>query len=295
MHKALRQRQPAADLAEQRIVRHEHIRKADSRVIGRHVEGPHILLDLHAGRFGRHQETGDAARIAVIAAGAGEQRAMGGDMHAGGPHLLAVDHPSLDAVAGRLHRAGFHMGRIRAMLGLGEAKGDAVFSDQRSLDHRLLVVAAVAVEHGDEREIADDRVLVLQVVVQAKSLGREMLADHGHPEIGAIPAAITLRDGKAQMPRPVGDIFHPAQQQFPLMPRQPAIFEIGARPFAPMIEEADVVVSLLDRLDLARDEFVQLVEVGDQVGRQGKIQGSSPRCVFLSLSRDQSKKPAPFH
>jgi hypothetical protein len=34
-------------------------------------------------------------------------------------------------------------------------------------DHRLLVVAAVAVEHGDQRQIADDRMLVLQIVVQA--------------------------------------------------------------------------------------------------------------------------------
>src|SRR5229473_98205 len=48
MHKTLRQRQPAADLAEQRIVRHEHVSKTDTRMIGRHIEGPHILLDLHA-------------------------------------------------------------------------------------------------------------------------------------------------------------------------------------------------------------------------------------------------------
>ena len=60
------------------------------------------------------------------------------------------------------------------------------------------------------------------------------------------------------------------------MPRQAAIVEIGARPFAAMIEEADVVVGFLDRLDLARDELVEFVEIGDQVGRQCKIQGVSP-------------------
>ena len=74
----------------------------------------------------------------------------------------------------------------------------------------------------------------------------------------------------------IGEILNPAKQRFPLMSRQAAIVEIGARPFAAMIEKADVVVGLLDRLDLARDELVELVEISNQVGRQCKIQGSSP-------------------
>ena len=118
--------------------------------------------------------------------------------------------------------------------------------------------------------------LVLQIVVQAKSLGGKMLADHGHPEIGAILAAVALRDRKAQMARRVGEIFRLAQQRFPFVPRQAAVVEIGARPFAAMIEEADVVVGLFDRLDLACDEAVEFVEIGDQVGRQCKIQGAAP-------------------
>ena len=208
---------------------------------------------------------------------------MGRDMHAGGPHLLAVDDPALDVVAGRRHRAGFHVGGVRAMLGLGQAKGDAVFSGDRALDHRLLVVAAVAVEHGHQRQIADDRMLVLQIVVQAEPLGGEMLADHRHPEIGAVLAAIAFRDREAQVAGGVGEILHLAQQRFPFMPRQAAVVEIGARPFAAMVEEADVVVGFFNRLDLARDEVVEFAEIGDEVGRQCKIQGSSPRCRFLSL------------
>ncbi len=117
---------------------------------------------------------------------------------------------------------------------------------------------------------------VLQIVVQAKALGGKMLADHGHPEIGAILAAVALGDRKAKMPRVVGEVFHLSQQRFPLVPRQPAIVEIGARPFAAVVEEADVVIGLLDRLDLARDELVELGEIGDEVSRQCKIQGSSP-------------------
>ena len=78
------------------------------------------------------------------------------------------------------------------------------------------------------------------------------------------------------MPRAVGEIFHPAQQRFPFVPRQAAIVEIGARPFAAMVEEADVVVGLFNRLDLARDELIEFAEIGDEVGRQCKIQGNSP-------------------
>ncbi len=35
MHEALRQRQTATDLAEQRIIRHEHIGERDTRMVGR--------------------------------------------------------------------------------------------------------------------------------------------------------------------------------------------------------------------------------------------------------------------
>src|SRR3982074_562981 len=117
-----------------------------------------------------------------------------------------------------------------------------------------------------------------------------MLANTRHPELGPILAAVALRYGEAQMSRIIGEIFHSSQQRFPFMPRQPAIVEIGARPFAAMIEETDVVIGIFNRLDLARDELVELSEIGDQVGRQCKIQGNSPRCRFLSLSPDRAKR-----
>lgn len=76
------------------------------------------------------------------------------------------------------------------------------------------------------------------------------------------------RHGKAQMTGGIRGVLCLAQQRFPFMPRQAAILEIGARPFATMVEEADVVVSLLQRLDLAFDETVELFEIGDEIGRQ---------------------------
>jgi hypothetical protein len=88
-----------------------------------------------------------------------------------------------------------------------------------------------------------------------------MLADHGHPEVGAVLAAITLRDRKAQMAGGVGQIFDLSQQRFPFVPRQAALIEIGARPFAAMVEETDVVVDLFQRLDLARDEAIEFIEI----------------------------------
>ncbi|MEY9597668.1 hypothetical protein ABIF74_002360 [Bradyrhizobium japonicum] len=59
-----------------------------------------------------------------------------------------------------------------------------------------------------------------------------------------------------------------AQQRLPLMTWQAAVLEIGARPFAAMVEEADVVIGLFERLDLAFDETIELSEIGDEIGRQ---------------------------
>src|SRR5438034_512387 len=104
-----------------------------------------------------------------------------------------------------------------------------------------------------------------------------MLADHGHPEVGAVLAAVTLRNRKAQMACGVSQSLGLAQQRFPFVPRQTAVLEIGTRPFAAVVEEADVVVGLLQRLDLARDEAVEFIEIGSEVGRQVEIQGGLSR------------------
>jgi hypothetical protein len=173
------------------------------------------------------------------------------------------------------------MGRIRAVPGFGKAEGDAVFAPDRAVDHRLLLVAAVAVEHGHDGEIADDGVLVLQIIVQAEAFGGKMLANDRHPQVGAVLAAVARRNRKAQMACSIGEVFGLAQQRFPFVPRQAAMIEIGPRPFAAMIEEADVVVGRFQRLDLARDEAVEFVEIGDKAGRQCEIQGALPDFAFF--------------
>ena len=65
----------------------------------------------------------------------------------------------------------------------------------------------------------------------------------------------------------VGDIFNLAQQQLPLMARQTALVEIGARPFAAVIKKADVVVRFLQGFDVLRNEAIEFSEICDEIGR----------------------------
>lgn len=70
------------------------------------------------------------------------------------------------------------------------------------------------------------------------------------------------------MPGFIGEILRLTQQIFPLAARQAAFIEIGSCPFTAMIEEAPVVVTLFQGLDLVRDEAIKCCEIGRQVIRQ---------------------------
>ena len=146
-----------------------------------------------------------------------------------------------------------------------------MFSGDRALDHRLLLGPAVKIEHGHEREIADDGMLVLQVVMQAEPHCGEVLADDRHPQVGTVAAAVLSRQGKAVMAGRIGEVFRALQQRLPFRARQAAAVEVGARPFAPMIEEADIVVGALDRADFCFDEGVELFEIAGQAARQIEV------------------------
>ena len=78
------------------------------------------------------------------------------------------------------------------------------------------------------------------------------------------------------MPRGVGQPRRRAQQLFPFVARQTLIIPVGARMFAAMVEKADIVVRHLQRLDLGRDESVEFVQIGLQIGRNRKIHRLSP-------------------
>ncbi len=144
------------------------------------------------------------------------------------------------------------------------------------MNSRCCAERAEIAEDQHEGLIADDRVLVLQIVVEAKPFGREMLADHRHPQIGAVLAAVVPRQREAEMSGAVGATPRLCEKRLPVMARQAATLEIRARPFAAVIEEADIVVGRLERLDLRRDESVELGQVLGQGLRQIEIHDRHP-------------------
>ena len=244
-------------------------------MVGRHVEGPEVFLDLHAVGVGRHQQRADAACRAVVTAGACKDDTVRGDVHAGGPHLLAVDAPAGTPVAGFRHGSCLHVRGVGAVLRLGQPEGQVHALVEHALNEFVALRGRAEVANGQhEGVVGDDRMLVLQVVVQPQPACREMLADNGHPEIAAVLAAELARQRKAQVPGLVSPSSRLAQQRFPFGARQAAVVEIGARPFAPVVEEALVVVLRLQRHDLAFDEGVELAEVSHQFGRKVEVHGT---------------------
>ena len=140
-----------------------------------------------------------------------------------------------------------------------------------STHSRFLLVGAVLEHQQQAHVVADDRVLVLQIVVQAESFAREVFSDDGHAEVGAVPTAVLLGERIAVVAGGVGALARLEQQRLPLLVRQSATLPIGARVLTTVIEEPDVVIGFLERDDLAFDERIQLCEVGDQVGRQREV------------------------
>ncbi len=87
--------------------------------------------------------------------------------------------------------------------------------------------------------------LVLKIIVEAKPLRREVLADHRHREIATGFPAHFLRQRKPEMSGRVRAPARFGQQRFPICAGQPARIPVRAGVFAAMIKEADVVVGHL--------------------------------------------------
>jgi len=104
-------------------------------------------------------------------------------------------------------------------------------------------------------------VLVLQVAVQAKSLARQVLANHRHAQVRAVPAPVFGGKGVPVMPGSIRPAHRLGQQCLPFPAGQAAAVPVRAGIFAPMVEETDVVVLLLQRADLEFDELIQFREV----------------------------------
>ena len=86
----------------------------------------------------------------------------------------------------------------------------------------------------------------------------------------------------------VGAPLRLAQQRLPLLARQAVAVPVGARVFAAVVEEADVVVLLLERLDLRLDEAVEFVQVGGESWRKVEIQAALPE-IYRSFFRHRGR------
>ena len=216
------------------------------------------------------------AAVAGLAAGAGEDQVVLGLVDPGVPRLLAVDHPLVAVPNG----GGLHVGGVGAVLRFGDAEREPSTPLGEVVDPvRLLRLGAVLDHQQQPDVVADDRVLVLQVVVEAKTLAGEVLADHGHAEVGALLSAVLLRERVAVVAGRVGASAGLAQQRLPLLVGKSAAVPVGAGVLAAVVEEADVVVLLFERLDLTLDELVELDEVLRQIRGDVEV-----HCT--SLSRD---------
>jgi len=121
----------------------------------------------------------------------------------------------------------------------------------------LLFVSVL--EHQQQSHVvANDRMLGLEIVEQSQSLSGKVLPDDRHTEIGAVLATILFGQGIAVVPGSVGAAPRLAQQRFPLLVGQAAAVPVGACVLAAVIEEAIVVVLMLQRHDLALNELIKL-------------------------------------
>ena len=187
-------------------------------------------------------------------------------MHAGDPHLAPIDPPARHAIADLADGARLHMGGIGPVIGLGQPERDPAAALKPAEDELLLLrLGPEGVEHGDEGKVTDNRMFILKVIVQAQPPGGKAITDHRHPQVGAILAAILARRGKPPVSGGIGAGSGLAQQVLPLMARQALVLEIGPGIFAAVIEEADIIIRLFERLDLAGDEIIEFGQIGQEI------------------------------
>ena len=159
---------------------------------------------------------------------------------------------------------------------LGEPEPDASGAFEHLRDPVvLLLLGAVALHHQHGREVADDRALILQIVVQSEPLRCEVLPNDRHPEVRSVAASEASGKVVAEVSGGIGSTAHLAEQRFPLLVRPAVTLPVGAGILAPVVEEPDVVVLAFERLDLVFDELVELVEQLLDVGRNGEVHGNA--------------------
>ena len=107
--------------------------------------------------------------------------------------------------------------------------------------------------------------------MEPEPLRGEVLTNDRHLDVARVVTAVLRGQRVTQPPGRIGEATHLAEQLFPIAAGDTAGVEIGARVLASMVEETDVVVGLLQRLDLSFDERVERVERRLDVGRDLEV------------------------
>ena len=240
------------------------------------------MLDHEARVRGGNEERRDAYGAAGLAGGAGEDDVVRGVVDAGVPTLHAVDDP-LVAVA---NGGGLEVGGVAAVVRFGQPEREPAAAVEES-GHPLgdLLGCTEVTHHQHGGEVADDRRLVLQVVVEAETAVREVLADDRHLEVRCAAPAELLGEGESQPAGGIGAATHLAQQLLPLLSRHTVVVEVGARPLTAMVEEPHVVVGVLQREDLGLDERVEVVERLLDLGWDGEVHDDAPYVLVMPPCR----------
>ena len=107
--------------------------------------------------------------------------------------------------------------------------------------------------------------------MEAEALGRQVLTDDGHLQVGGGLAAVLLGQRQSEPAGGIGPPAHLSQQLLPVLAGDAAVFPVRAGPLPAMVEESAVVVLLLERFDLALDELVQSVQGDLDLGWDGEV------------------------
>jgi hypothetical protein len=302
MNEMLRDREARIKLAKNGAFGHPHAVIFDLGMVGGHVERPQIIANLKSRRVSRHDEAGNPARFAIFARCPRKGHHMAGGVDARDPHLIAINPVARNAAAHLGHRDRIHMRCIAAMMFFGQAKAPPHLALKHWRDEIGLLLGRTKIaEHQHLHEIADDARFVLQIIVQPQSPVREVMADRGHGEVRPILAAKFLRDGKAVMPRFIRHTTHLTQQRPPDLIGQSLAIPISPRILTAMIEEADIVVTRLNRLDFSFNEGIEFMQVGYNISRDFKQHPHSPFALWFwakacqtwqRLGWDESKEMA---
>ena len=158
------------------------------------------------------------------------------------------------------------------MVGFGQPERHRPLAGDQCVGPLLFLrIGAEPVHHDDLREVADDRRLVLQVVVQPETLVRQVFPDDRHVDVASVAAAELRGQTVAQPACRVGAPSHLAEQVLPLPLRDAPVVPVGAGVLAAMVEVLDVLP--FQRFDLGLDERVHLGQQARKVLGESKIHG----------------------